>query len=77
MICITLGNKPKPEWWGNFISYTFGDIPRPEDRKVWWQTVDASLKQFGGRLRRNWEGNYFYITFFRESHYAFFVLKFT
>jgi hypothetical protein len=77
MICIKLGNNEKPAWWNNFINHTFGDKQRPLERKDWWLAVDASLKQFGGRLQRNWEGNYFFITFFRESNYAFFVLKFT
>jgi hypothetical protein len=79
MICVKLGNSEKPAWWPKFIEYTFRDFDDMKliERKEWWIAVDNSLKEFGGRLRRNWEGNYFFITFFRESNYAFFVLKFT
>lgn len=79
MICITLGTNEKPAWWPKFIEYTFRDTDDLTviERKEWWITVNASLQEFGGRLQRNWGGNYFFITFFRETNYTLFVLKFT
>lgn len=80
MICIELGNNPSPVWWQSFINYVFP----PEDTllvttvesKEWAEIVNRGLFEFGGRLNRNWEKKYYYITFRQDMNYTLFVLKF-
>ena len=86
MICIELGNNPKPLWWPKFMDYVYSRNTSSDDDfiliesdggKEWYQAVNLALVEFGGRLNRNWHRHYYYITFRQEMNYTLFVLKFT